>query len=112
MLHQLDLLVLGVQDSQLRVDALVRAVQVDTLLEQVHQLGEVAADLVLPDKVVQVVHEHDDVDAAHLRQAELVLVDARVAHVLPRLDRVGLARRFHRLLACRLRLVTFVLTGS
>lgn len=55
--------------------------------------------LVVVDEVLELVGVHDDVQAAHLREAELARVHAREAHLLPRARRVRLARAVHR--ACR-----------
>jgi len=84
----------------------VGAVQVDALLQQrnhlftIHvstiqrqaraNLIEVSLVLIVGDELGEVVHVDDDVDAAHLRLAELLRVHAREAHGLPRRDRVCL----------------------
>mmetsp|Transcript_43976 Transcript_43976/g.72700 ORF Transcript_43976/g.72700 Transcript_43976/m.72700 type:complete len:211 (+) Transcript_43976:240-872(+) len=98
MLHQLNLLVLGVQDTQLRINALMRTIQIDTLLEQIDELGKMTANLIVSNQVVQMVHKHDDIETANLRQSKLVRIHTRVTHILPRLNRVGFTCRIHRLL--------------
>lgn len=119
MLHQPLLFVAAIQHAQLREDALMRPVQVDALLEQLHDRCKVTTDLhtsavsiachstetedsswyfVVVDEVVEVIHEDDDMNTASLREAELLSVDAGVAHRLPGRDGVGLASSVHRLL--------------
>ena len=71
-LHQLVLLVLGVQDTELSVHTLVGAVEVDALLQYGDHLLEVAETLVVLDEVQQMVHVHDDVHGRQLGQAELL----------------------------------------
>ena len=74
-LHELLLLVLCVENPELRVHSLVAALEVDALLEHGDQLLEVAQTLVVGDQVHQVVHVHDDVHGAHLSEAELARDD-------------------------------------
>ena len=69
-------LVLGVEDGQLGEHAHVRALQTERSLEQADELHEVAAVLVVVDEVFELVGVHDDVQTAHLCQAELLVVDA------------------------------------
>lgn len=85
--------VLAVEDGELGEHAHVRALEPECLLEQRDELVEVAAVLVVVDELVELVGVHDDVQAAHLREAELLLVDAGEADLLPGLGRVGLASR-------------------
>ena len=51
--------------------------------------------LVIVDEVLELVGVHDDVEAAHLRQPELCIVDAGEADLLPRARAVGLPRAVH-----------------
>ena len=74
------------------------SLETERRLEQRYELLEVAAILVVVDQVLELVGVHDYVEAAHLRQAELAVLDAREAHLLPRLGAVGLARALHRAL--------------
>ena len=83
MLSQFSGLVLGVQNGQLGEHAHVGALQAQGGLQQTHQLLEVAPLLIVVVQVLQLVGVDDDVKAAHLRQTELVVVDASEANLLP-----------------------------
>jgi hypothetical protein len=84
-------LVFRVEDRQFGEHAHVGALQTQRRLQQPDQLLEVAAVLVVVDEVLELVGVDHDVHAAHLRQAELLGVDAREAHLLPGARAVGLA---------------------
>eukprot|EP00906_Rhabdomonas_costata_P003375 RCo005161 len=94
-LHQALRAVLRVQHAQLREHAHVGPLVPQPSLHQSHQLLEVAALLVEPQQLLQLVRLHNDVQGAHLRQPELLGLHAGRVHLLPRPDAVGLARSVH-----------------
>ena len=85
-----------VHDAQLREDAHVAALQPHARLQQRGDLVEVAAREVKLDDRLQLIRLHDDIEAAQLRQAELLLLHAAEAHLLPGAHRVGAPRGVHR----------------
>mmetsp|Transcript_6965 Transcript_6965/g.21994 ORF Transcript_6965/g.21994 Transcript_6965/m.21994 type:complete len:213 (+) Transcript_6965:927-1565(+) len=97
-LHQLLRAVLCVEDAELGEDAHVRALEVEAALHQLHHLVEEAVLLVRVDQALELVRVDDDEHRADLREAELLRLDARRVHLLPRARRVCLSRRVHGLL--------------
>lgn len=75
--------VFGIQDSQLCEHAHMRTFEAKRSLQQAHQLLEVAAILIVVDKIFKFISMHHDVQTAHLSQAELVVVHAGEANFLP-----------------------------
>lgn len=86
-------LVLGVQNAQLGEHAHVGAFQAESRFKQVNQFLKVATILVIVDQVLQLVGMDDYMQAAHLSETELLVVDAGEAHFLPCASAVGLACR-------------------
>mmetsp|Transcript_27243 Transcript_27243/g.69170 ORF Transcript_27243/g.69170 Transcript_27243/m.69170 type:complete len:886 (-) Transcript_27243:1919-4576(-) len=97
-LHQLLHLVLGIQDREFRVDArrVAPHLHPQPALHHANQLLEVAPALVDLDELLDLVGDVHQVQAAHLRQPELLRLDASHQHLLPGAGEVGLARGLHR----------------
>mmetsp|Transcript_5001 Transcript_5001/g.13054 ORF Transcript_5001/g.13054 Transcript_5001/m.13054 type:complete len:1209 (-) Transcript_5001:895-4521(-) len=95
MLHELLLLVARVQDAELRVDSHVSTLESKSRLHQRQQLVKLARTLVVLAHLLELVSLHDDAQTAELREAELALVHAREAHLLPCLGAVRLACGIH-----------------
>lgn len=72
---------LGVQNSQLGEHAHVCALQAERRLQQSDELLKVASVLVVADQVLQLIGVDHNVEAADLRQAELLAVHAGKAHL-------------------------------
>ena len=75
--------VFGIQDRQLCEHAHMRTFEAKRGLQQAHQLLEVAAILIVVDKIFKFISMHHDVQTAHLSQAELVVVHAGEANFFP-----------------------------
>lgn len=71
----------------------VRTLQADSRLEQLDELVKVPQGLIVLADLFQVIGIDDNIKSAKLGQPELLLVHARIAHLLPRLGGVGLAGR-------------------
>jgi hypothetical protein len=84
MLPQLGGLVFGIQDGQLGEHAHVCSFKTQRGLKETHHLLKVAPILIVVDEVFQLVGVHNDVEAAHLGQAKLVVVNASKTHLFPR----------------------------
>lgn len=64
------------------------------LFEQLHKLDTLSCSLIVPDKILEVVWVHDDVQTAYVGEADLVCFETSQAHFLPRRHAVGLGGRF------------------
>lgn len=87
--------VFAVKDGEFGEHAHMRSFESESSLEKVDEFLEVAAVLVVVDEVLELVGVHDDVQAAHLRQAELAAVHARETHLFPGASRVRFAGAVH-----------------
>lgn len=90
MLAEFGRLVFRVENGQLGEHAHMGPLKAERCLQKAHELLEVAPVLVVVNKIFQLVRVDHDVEAAHLGQAELVVVHAGEAHLLPRPRGVGL----------------------
>ena len=88
-------LVLGVEDGQLGEHPHVGPLQAQGRFQQLNELLEVAAVLVVVDELLQLVRMHHNVQPTHLGQAELLVVHTCEAHLFPCLGGVGFTRPVH-----------------
>ena len=80
---QFSRLVFRVENGQLGEHAHMGSLQTQRGLEQTHQLLEVASLLIVVVEVFKFISMYNDVKAAHLGQAELVVVHAGEADLFP-----------------------------
>eukprot|EP00128_Syssomonas_multiformis_P005980 Colp12_sorted_trinity150504_noHs@23513 len=90
-LHHLLRAVLGVEDGKLGEHTHVGTLKAKTSLEERDKLIKVAASLIVVDKLLKLVSVDNNVETANLGKAELLSVNAGIAHTLPGLGAVGLA---------------------
>ena len=83
MFSELGWFVFGIQDSQLCEHAHMCTFEAKRSLQQAHQLLEVAAILIVVDKIFKFISVHHNVQTTHLSQAELVVVHTGEANLFP-----------------------------
>ncbi|PNY29194.1 Uncharacterized protein TCAP_00893 [Tolypocladium capitatum] len=91
-LHETLRVVSGEGNAQLREHSHVGTLEAEALLEKADELIKVAIALVLLDECQKLLGVNNQVQAADLSQAELLLLDAGLVDLLPDLDVVGLPR--------------------